>query len=628
MQGRSSYLTLVLVMVFLFGLVSGASAMEYSEPPLLQERVAAGELPPIEERLPNNPFIVGPGNLMDEDEVDWEPGQSGGTLRTVHIGSDFCVQTFVMNNQALLVSPSIRTNWIQPDLLESAEVSDDNSTFTFRIREGLRWSDGVLVTTEDVRFAYEDVMLNTELTPNFPHRFRDPSGVPMELEILDEYTFQISFSEPYGHFLTVLAIQGWTGYQDLLRPAHYLYRYHINHTPLEDMQDDLAEEELDDDWAQLFLTRDASNWDTSREAAIGFPSLHPWIRVESPGGVIRMERNPYYHAVDINGTQLPYIDRIESHAVTDSQTAVMRVVAGEVDFLGQPLRLNQVPVLQERAADAGYEVRMLVQHGTPSVVYFNYAFEDPVWQEVTRDKRFRTAVNYAIDREQLNDSLYFGLAEPTSIIPSEFDPAEAERLLDEMGLDERDAEGYRIGPDGNAFEVPFEVGPRRPDIVPATEHIVEDLRAVGLKADMRQISNELRAIRAGANEIQATVEYATVPQWLEATNTGYLPPFFANAIAPWGIWYNTDGAEGQEPWPEVFELFDIHDEIMRTVPGTDERQAAIDALFAWYYEHYPYLITLDDVPQGLVVSDRLGNVAHSGFIIGAEFKARQFFIAE
>ncbi len=165
---------------------SGEVAMEA---PILAEAVAAGTLPPLEERLPAVPFVVGPGVLLSEANVpNWAPGQYGGTMNSAHSVADWSPDVFVMMNEPLLQAPDLSVQNIQGNVLESFEVSDDNTVFTFKMREGLKWSDGEPVTTEDVRFTWENIYGNDKLFPNgVPARFRtgyDPAGDPMTLDIM------------------------------------------------------------------------------------------------------------------------------------------------------------------------------------------------------------------------------------------------------------------------------------------------------------------------------------------------------------------------------------------------------------------------------------------------------------
>ena len=164
-------LSLVFSMFVGFGSVSFAQK-KYNEAPMLAELVRAGKIPPVEERLPKKPFVVGPGVLLPKGDLDFEIGRYGGTMRLIHHMPDLELSFFIMNNEPLVSCPGITGTNIQGNIVESYKVSPDWKTFTFKLREGLKWSDGVPVTTEDVQFTYEDFLLNEQLTPFFPTYLR------------------------------------------------------------------------------------------------------------------------------------------------------------------------------------------------------------------------------------------------------------------------------------------------------------------------------------------------------------------------------------------------------------------------------------------------------------------------
>ena len=151
---------------------SSVLGMKYNESPMLKTKVAAGLLPPVEERLPEEPMVVGPGVLVPKGNLDFEVGQYGGTLRSVQPDPEWNPDIFVMNDENLLSAPGILAEGIMGNIIKSFEVSEDGKVFTFHMRKGLKWSDGVPVTTSDVLFTYEDVLLNDKLTPVFPRWMR------------------------------------------------------------------------------------------------------------------------------------------------------------------------------------------------------------------------------------------------------------------------------------------------------------------------------------------------------------------------------------------------------------------------------------------------------------------------
>ncbi len=614
--------------VLVMGSLSVAAG-EYVEVPSLAERVAAGELPPIEERVPDDPFIVGSGVLMPEDQLDWEPGTHGGTWRTAHFRPGWDPDVFLATVQPILIGPGFVTEALQGNVVKDFTVSDDNQEFIFHLREGLKWSDGHPVTTEDVRFAYEDVLMNRDLTGSVHAKYRSRGqvdGTPMTLEIIDEYTFRIAFDEPYGSFLAEIGLTGWAGYDELFKPSHYLKQFHADYTDLDSLQPYLDEEELED-WTQLYSLKDVARFDWTRPQSIGFPVLNPWMRVEGPPGVIIFERNPFYFKVDTEGRQLPYIDRVESFEVSDIEALNMKILAGEVDYHREGTALSRMPVYQEYADQAGFRVQMYESAAASLVFFLNLTYDDPAWQELTRDLRFREAINLALDREELVDSLFYGMAPELSLVPSEFNPEQANAILDELGLDQRDSDGYRLRPDGETLEIVLEVSAIQPIMVPGAEIMVENLQDIGIDASMRQISNELRNIRAESNELMATLLWLQSPMWRYDGFRDYLP---SQWWAPrWKDWFDSAGVSGEEPPEDFYEVYRIHEEIIATPPTTDEGVAIRQALYDWFYETIPSFPIVERVAHASIVSQRMRNVPHSGFNNEINYRAvEQFFFGE
>jgi len=607
-----------------------AAPSAYKESPVLAEKVKAGELPPVEERLPDQPFVVGPGVLITEEDLpDWQVGKYGGTLRFAHAVANWNPDIFIMANENLLCAPGIGLEGLRPCIVQSYEVSDDNQTFTFTIRKGLKWSDGVPVTTEDVRFTYEDVYLNEKITPSFPARYRDggkPDGEPMKLEIVDDYTFRISFGVPFGGFLREVSIKGWQGYTDFIRPAHFLKKYHTKYTPIEELADELKSRNLTDEWWQLFNQINCNNWDLTNPRCAGYPSLYPWVGVKGAEGLLTFERNPYYWKVDVEGNQLPYIDRLVSQQVNDVEMVTMKVLTGDVDYVRESTALVKLPLYKENEEKAGIRPILMANHVDPSCLYFNFTYNDETWRQVVNDLRFRQAVNYAINRQEIIDSVYYGFAEMPYLVPGEYNPEKANQLLDEMGLDQRDADGFRLGPDGQTFVIPIEHGADAPDIAPATELVALHLKNVGLQTTVKQIESSLWGQRLAANDVRATVIWDVAPMWRDGTWTDYVPTNQMGAL--WALWFTSSGAEGEEPPDGIKELYTILEGRTKAIPYSEEDQALYDQLIKNYYDNIWIFPLAQNVNYAMVASQRLGNMPRSGQAIGADYSGEQFFFKD
>ncbi|GIV69990.1 ABC transporter substrate-binding protein [Caldilinea sp.] len=603
------------------------------EAPSLAAAVAAGTLPPLEERLPKVPFVVGPGVLLTEEDLpDWRPGRYGGTLNSAHSVADWAPDVFVMLNEPLLSAPGIGVQGIRGNVLESFEVSDDNTVFTFKLREGLKWSDGTPVTMEDVRFTWENIYGNEKLFPQgVPARFRtgyDPAGDPMTLEILDDYTFRLTSTAPYGGFLRNITIEGWNGYTVLINPSHVLKKWHPDFTPIEEMQEELQANNLTDEWWQLFRQQKwCENWHVTADRCIGYPTLNPWISVRSETpGVKVFDRNPYYWKVDTEGKQLPYIDRIVSVQVEDVEMVNQRVLAGDVDFLRESTALVKVPLYKENEARGGFRTILLDMHVDSSILYFNMTYNDETWRKVTQDLRFRQAVSLAIDRDEIIESVYYGFAsKPLVSVGEEFsqyDVARANALLDEMGMTERDANGFRMV-DGKPFVILVEHAAHAPDIAPVAELLSEQLKDVGLNLQVKRIDPQLWDQRILANEMQATVFWGHDQGW-DSDYSG--SEGAANrSFRLWSLWHLTNGAEGEEPPQWVKDMYALDAARWSAVSGSDEYNRLKEETYAWVRANLPRITVVEKVKYPMIANKDLRNVASAGYAIASNFAGEQLW---
>ncbi|PZE19512.1 ABC transporter substrate-binding protein [Paenibacillus xerothermodurans] len=596
--------------------VSGGT-MELKQAPMLDGR----NLPPIQDRLPAEVKVT---NEMPADMLKYEIGTYGGTLRTVTSAVGWDADVFVMNNEPLLNTPGILGTEITGNVLLGYTASEDGKSFDFQMRKGLKWSDGTPVTTEDVRFSIEDMLFNEELTPVFPAWLKaggKAEGSPLSFKVVDEYSFQITFDQPYGGFPIRLAIESWRGYSDyLLKPAHFLKPFHKKYADAKVVEAAMKEGQYGDaEWAKFFNDKDVTSRELTKPAALGFPVLYPWVMVKMSDTTTEYERNPYYFKVDAKGNQLPYIDKIQSALVQNIEMVTMKTIAGEVDFSRESAALIKMPLYKENEQKGGYRTLLSDMHVTPTDIFLNLTYADPVWRQVVQDVRFRQALSLALNREEIIDTIYYGFAEPAKIMDSTFNLDEANKLLDEMGM-KRGPDGFRVGPDGKKFTVPFEIGAQAPDIVPLTQLIVEFWKNLGLDVTMKTIDQTLWTTRRDANEIQATMMWTHTPLWYMAD---WGQSFWGRL---WKVWLDTGGQQGEEPPADVKRLYDLIDKVAVSPP--QEAITAIEEVKkemsknAWYFVH------IENVKQPLIVNAKLGNIPEKGFAIAADFSGEQFFFKQ
>ncbi|HOK30303.1 MAG TPA: ABC transporter substrate-binding protein, partial [bacterium] len=369
--------------------LTGKKITKFAESPQLAELVKQGKLPPLEQRIPKNPLVVTPYE---------EIGQYGGTWRRTWSGLSDSAGPYKLCSEHLVMFNKDGTK-VLPNVAESWKVTRDAKTYTFKLREGIRWSDGTPLTTEDVVFWYEDIILNKDLTPTIPN-WLTSGGKPLKLEKIDTYTFKVEFEEPNALFLISIGKMG--GGHTFFAPKHYLKQFHPKYTPKEKL-DELVKKAGLQNWYQLFgnMNDFLQNPD--------LPVIYPWKATNLPTATLQiMERNPYYWKIDPEGNQLPYIDRI-THTLLGSagETAVLKAISGEVDMQERGLVIDNYTLLMENRTKGNYRVLRWPQGtGASPAILLNQNVKDPVLRKIFEDRRFRIALSLAINREEINQLFY------------------------------------------------------------------------------------------------------------------------------------------------------------------------------------------------------------------------------
>jgi peptide/nickel transport system substrate-binding protein len=594
-----------------------AAASKYKEAPMLAELVKAGKLPPVDQRLPKNPKVA---NEMPASQLKSEVGIYGGTMRLVtSVAPDWDADAFVMGNEPIINTPGILGEEVTPNVVEEFK-SDDQKTFTFKLREGLKWSDGTPVTTEDVRFNFEDWMLNTEISPNLPTYFRaanDTRNTPVKFEKVDDFTFKLVFDKPYGGFPLSIGIQGWRGYTEIFKPAHFLKQFHKKYADEAKLKQAMTDAKVET-WVQLITLKNANNWDLTRKKNIGYPCLFPWLITDVTQQSLLFSRNPYYFKIDTAGQQLPYIDKMASQMVSDIEMVGMKHISGEVDFARESAVLVKMPLYRENEKKANIRALMARTHVTYTDVFLNLTNKDENWRKVTQNVKFRQALNLGIDRKEIIDAVYYGFAEPSTIIDSKYDPAAAQVILDEIGM-KKGADGLRVGPDGKVFEIPFECGAQSADQLPVQELFVQFWGKLGLKTSMKRIDSNLAGQRQAANELFAYSIWTHTPLFY-MNDWGY--NMWGRA---WSAWWLSSGKEGEEPPADVKAFYEKGYSVPALPPA--EAKKAFEECKLIMKEKIWYFVHIEKQMQPLLVNAKLGNVSESkdAFAIASNFSGEQFF---
>jgi peptide/nickel transport system substrate-binding protein len=542
-------------------------------------------------------------------------GVYGGTWHRGFLGpSDYNNYTRVVYDGLVRFSPD--GSKVEPRLIESWESSEDFTTWTIHMRKGAKWSDGEPFTSADIMFWYEDVLLNTDLTPKVAKWMQNKDGTTAVVAALDEYTVTWTYTNPNTTLMMELANQdgGDKSYAVFL-PRHYLEQFHASYANA----DELAKMVTDNSfktWPELFATRKnpAENPDRPVMAA-----WKPVTRVADE--VLRLERNPYYVGVDSNGNQLPYIDAVEFKFFQDSQALNLAAIAGELDMQERHIIMGNYPVFKENEAAGKYKViTWSTFGGSDAAITFNQTYDkDPVVAELLQTKDFRVALSYAMDRDEIKEAVFLGLGEARQPVPApwhpyypgddvafkytEFNQDLANQMLDAIGLTGRDADGFRTNKDGKPFSIEISVVPNFANWPDVAQMVAADWQEVGVRTIVQVRERAVHFEMRDANEIVTEL-------WNEDT-TGFpftgAPKFDPRtqpglAIAPlMRQWLQTDGKEGVEPTTEFKRIVEIVD-TGKTV-GTDEQIALAKELFTlWADQAYEIgTVGLTPLVQGVVV---------------------------
>ncbi len=601
---------------------AGHKIVSFSEAPALEARVAAGQLPPVEERLPDNPLVL----------VPWEePGRYGGDLNYVEYIIDYDHYLRHLNAAPLLeLLPEPGTavsKWIngkpQPGIFERWAMSPDAREFTFSIRKGLKWSDGVPVTTEDVRFGIDDVVLNKELYA-VTEEWARWGGKLVELEVIDDATFRLRFADSYALFVPRLVVWRWRW---IMLPAHYLKPFHRKYTSMEELLPLMeAEGYQEGDWGRFFnrvasRIGDSGAFIPTRAFNVfDYPSLDPWLNVRQPNpGDFILERNPYYYKVDPQGRQLPYIDRLVRTFVNDLQVEILKVVSGETELQFQQLRLSDYPLFKENEAKGGYRVELLDAVQDYMLIYpLNLNPEDLALRAIVQDVRFRQALSLALNREEIKEVLFLGKGRPAQLAPmpgspwyeesfarsyAEYDVARANRLLDEMGLSWDSEHRYRLRPDGERLALRIDFYQVTPPAAPGAEMARQYWSAIGIEALVKEVDGQRYWHLRDTNTNQATVWWANGAVPNDKVFIGGLLMTY-----PWQEWNASGGVRGEEPPAWVRDLFD-NTRLIYSTPSDEVRDTTGKKTFRMLAEKLWVLGTVAETPNPFVYSKRLGNIA-------------------
>jgi len=592
---------------------TGNKIEKFNEAPMLKTKVATGELPPVEERLPEEPLVIEPYE---------EIGQYGGRLHVFSVGPTFSDIT-----HPRMVGLIEETNEGKPyaNIAKGWDVSEDKTTYTIYLRKGTKWSDGMPFTADDIVFWYEDVLQNKELTPTISGWWK-ADGKLMDLEKIDDYTVRIRFAKPRAWFINLLQYWGtmWWAFGNGT-PKHYLKKWHIKYNP---KANELAKEEDFEYWWQAFNQH--RNVGDFTQQDLNTPCLSPWVLKEITPDYRLFERNPYFWGVDPEGNQLPYIDEVLCQIVSDIEVYNMKVATGQADIACMYLTLENYPFYKANEEKGNYRVYLWKNpRGSDEAFCFNLNHKDPVLRKIFQDVRFRRAMSLAIDREDVNDSVFFGRGVVRQAAPNpdtsyykeewgkayvEYDPEKANQLLDEMGLKWDKDHQYRLRPDGKTLTITIDVTKTDSPTESVAELVKEYWEKVGVKTEVNMRERSFYQTRLAAAEHDVCVWHvdrtnevrAYVPRMNKLLQEAYAE--FGLAYAPkWAQWNVTDGKEGEEPPEDWKRFYKLVDEWFAATSHEEYVQLAQQIFDFLILKKLVVIGTVAFTPYPVIIKNTLGN---------------------
>lgn len=615
----------LLILTLASGLASKAGGLDLErEVPFLLEQVKSGRLPPVSQRIPEEPRII------DLAAMKRVPGEYGGSWRML-MGDQRDIRFGTVYGYSRLVGFDHEAKLV-PDILAAVEV-EEGRIFTLRLRRGHRWSDGHPFTAQDFRYWWENVANNRRLSRSGLPVSLLAQGKPPKFEVIDDLTVRYSWEQPNPRFLPALA---GAQPQTIAMPAHYMKAFHERFADKNELASQVRALRVRD-WGALH-ERKARSY---RPENPDLPSLDPWTnRTAPPAERFVFERNPYFHRIDTLGRQLPYIDRLEISTGTSNLIAA-KVASGEADLQARYLRFDNYTFLKSAAARQQYRV-LLWEQGMGSQISLkpNLNVNDPVLRTLFRDVRFRRALSIGFSRRDINQVIFFGLGREAanSVLPGSYfyreedaqawtqhDPGRANALLDEIGLTGRDGAGTRLLPDGRPLYLNVETSGESSEEIDVLHLVAEDWAKLGIKAFIRSTQRDVFRRRAIAGQNQISV-------WQGMDNATPVPDTEPEALAPtsssqfewplWGQYHATLGKEGEKPdLPEVLELMRLNEAWARSATVAQRRAIWKDMLRINAEQVFTIGI-VNGTKQPVVVRNALRNVPEHGI---HSFEPRAFF---
>lgn len=584
------------------------------------------DLPAVADRLPIEPLVIAPyaeigtyGGIFDGISKATEAGTSD-LLSVRHVN-------FTRFNDDLTT--------IVPNVAKSFEFNDNFTELTIELREGHRWSDGAPFTAEDVKFWYDNLIMDTNVTEKPKDRFLS-GGAPWVIDVVSPTELKITLAAPTPGLLSMFA----TDYAQPFQPKHIIGQFH----PAINPDADKLAQELgfangyeavihyygQSDWKDVPtpINKAAERVDTM--IAAGYPATAPtlesFIVIEDTVEGRRLVANPYFFQVDTAGNQLPYINEIKEVFIGDEDIQTAKLIAGEVDYKAQAVNLPSAPVLLENRESGNYTISLRPNVGMMSIT-FNATDNNEILREIFSDIRFRQAASHALDRNKINEIAFLNLGQPsqytvfdadtapfvteeqrTAFI--EYDPGKSAALLDEMGIADSDGDGVRELSNGEKFELVFQFSTQGVS-TEVVEVVINNLNDIGIRATMKEVTSDEYRNSQSANALSMGAWTAGQPLAVMSNDVSTLKPPFGNFFSIrngmlWSQYIDSDGGEGIEPPAAFTEIAEMADLFTQLEAGSEASNELGREIVDKWLEQLLIIGTVKGVSP-IYVSNNLGN---------------------
>ncbi|MGB7242529.1 MAG: ABC transporter substrate-binding protein [Sulfitobacter sp.] len=552
-----------------------------------------GDLPAVADRLPSEPLVIIPYASI---------GQYGGTFNALSNATESGTSDFLSTRHTTLFRYSDDLETIVPNVAKSWAWNDDFTQLTVVLRKGHKWSDGSDFTSADIKFWHDNLMLDTNIIENAKD-YVLAGGKPMTVTTPDAQTVIFDLEAAKPGLIETFTSSFIQPYQ----PVAFLGQFHPEINPDADALAQAAGFENgyevikgyfgSSDWTDtptmMFINPDK----VGALPADTMPTLESHILVAEDAEGRHLVANPYFHQVDTAGNQLPYINEQDERYVPDTEVRTLKLINGEVTYKAQSVTLDMLPVLLDNAESGDYTVDVNPGISMP-VIAFNVTSEDLGKRAIFNDLRFRTAMSVAMNRDEINEVVFFDLGIPeqyTGLSPKPnfvdekwasheiaFDPDRANALLDEIGLVDADGDGNRDLPDGSPFVMNFQFSTQE-----ISSQLIEiaanNWAEVGVASVVKEVTPDEYRSAQSANQLDIMSWTQGAPLGVAmGSNELYVPPFstYFNARTGmlWAEWVDTDGASGVEPPDYVKGMMNDINALQSSAPGSDEQAAAGNAL--------------------------------------------------